>query len=222
MGVLYDLYGRSQRQPNQPWRLIMHFSNQSSPSDALDLTSVLLCEKLYFHSLKQALQLLHGTIRPYNELSLEKQATLWQAPVWQRRQPHIWVDFQSIRSELFPARPNIKQLPIRFLIPFNNSSSSSGSSSSSSCSDSSSETFILRQKSVRLQENASGAKNHNYTLRQLLKDNATLFASSCENDILPTVIVQGIVLEDLDVDVVELWQLFCHADLFLYLVINLS
>lgn len=216
MGVLYDLYGRSQRQPNQPWCLTMHFSNQSSPNDALDLTSVLLCEKLYFHSLKQALQLLHGTIRPYNELSLEKQATLWQAPVWQRRQPHIWVDFQSIRFELFPARPNIKQLPIRFLIPFNNSSSSSSSS------DSGSETFVLRQKSVRLQDNTSGAIDHNYTLRQLLKDNATLFASSCENGILPTVIVQGIVLEDLDVDVVELWQLFCHADLFLYLVINLS
>lgn len=69
------------------------------------------CESSYFHSLKQALFLLHGSTRVFNELSTERQKALWQAV--SQSQPELCEDLiQHFR----PAQDKAGAIPVRVSI----------------------------------------------------------------------------------------------------------
>lgn len=75
-------------------------------------------EHFYFHSLKQALFVLHGKTRAFNDLAVDQQQTLWQAVRCSERSL-----FESIGAKFRPALPvadyqqlmNLKSLPVRLL-----------------------------------------------------------------------------------------------------------
>lgn len=74
-------------------------------------------EHFYFHSLKQALYVLHGKTRAFNDLAVEQQQALWQAVRCSERSL-----FESIGMRFRPALPvenqqlkNLKALPVRLL-----------------------------------------------------------------------------------------------------------
>lgn len=93
----------------------MYFQPPTAISDGaaivdLDRAAVRYCERLFFHSLKQALHLLHGSSRAFSELSLEQQLDLWLSPAGRRK----WDSFASVRSVLIPRSPlETKHLPVR-------------------------------------------------------------------------------------------------------------
>lgn len=195
LGVLYDAVGKAQRgNSSGPWKILLHFVAPAASSEisSLELTGAAICERLYFHSLKQALQLLYGSIRNFNELSLEKQSILWMSPTKKQ-----WEQFYVVREALIPSAGQMKALPLRVLdarkrLPLT--------------------LPIPRQGSVQAIKGDKPA-----SLRELLVDRLAVLTS----DDLPhvDVVVQGVTC-DLDTEAYEMWRLLCHADLFLYIVIR--
>lgn len=206
IGVLYDLYGRHRPNHHKPWRLTLCISHisptaHSLPDSSLETTSPLLSEKLFFHSLKQALQLLHGSTSAFNMLHIDKQAILWNTPNVSSSSSN-WTTFHSIRQELLPTTftsAHMKQIPIKFIFF-----------------SSEKQQYIVRQKACKLNESTDQMSQ--LSLKSILTEHATLFPSP------PTsVIIQGIVISQEDVEweanLVDIWRYFCHSDLFLYIIL---
>jgi hypothetical protein len=116
VGVLYDLYGEGMREMH----ITVHF--QAFPSQTiLKCVSPADSEQFYFHSLKQALYVLHGKTKPFNKLSVEQQRALWQAVRDSQREA-----FEDIAANFRPTAPllanmtavkDVKGIPIRVLRP---------------------------------------------------------------------------------------------------------
>lgn len=199
------MFGKHQRKNiHEPWKLTVHFVNPSTMNEVnpLELTGAKICERLYFHSLKQALQLLHGAIRHYNELSLEKQAELWAAPVFRR-----WEEFSVIREALIPSLSSAKHLPIRII------------DARISEEDDKTQPKALRQRVVSISSDTTADDKNIITLRQILVDQLRILTPEELQRV--NIVIQGIIC-DADVDAYEIWKYFCHADLFMYLIIESS
>ncbi len=189
------MIGKAQRgRGSGPWKILVHFVAPAASSEIspLELTGAAICERLYFHSLKQALQLLYGSIRNFNELSLEKQSTLWMSPTKKQ-----WEQFYVVREALVPSAGQMKSLPLRVLDARKRLSQP---------------LPITRQRSAQAM---NGDKP--VSLREILLDRHAVLT----REDLPhvDVVVQGVTC-DLDAEAYELWKLLCHADLFLYIVIR--
>jgi autophagy-related protein 5 len=199
-GVLYDLYG-STLSDHKPWSIIVHFQpphEAAAGNDSLDRATVRYCERLYFHSLKQALHLLHGSSRAFSELSLEQQSDLWLSPASNRRK---WDSFATVRTILMPRSPlETKHLPIRVV-------------------------DINGMQRLRLVK-AVNDEGMSRTLQQILLDELQLpYAAAAidheeadkNNPSTVVVIAQGIQVP-LTAPLYELWRRLCHTDLVLYLL----
>jgi hypothetical protein len=114
VGVLYDLFGEGRREMH----ITVHF--QAFPSQTiLKCVSPVDSEQFYFHSLKQALYVLHGKTKPFNDLSVEQQRALWQAVRDSHREA-----FEEISATFRLSAPllanmaavkDVKGIPIRVL-----------------------------------------------------------------------------------------------------------
>lgn len=98
-------------------QITVHF--QAFPSQAiLRCISPSDSEHFYFHSLKQALYVLHGKTKPFNDLSIDQQRALWQAICVGDR-----VGFERVASGFRPSIPvsspqslqALRSLPIRII-----------------------------------------------------------------------------------------------------------
>lgn len=200
MGVLYDLYGTVAH--HKPWVIAVHFQ---PPPDAagvdLDRAAVRYCERLFFHSLKQALHLLHGSSRAFSEMSLEQQSDLWLSPFSRKK----WDSFASVRSFLMPRSPlEIKHVPVRVVTM----------------------KGMQRLRLVKAVDDEGILR----TLRQALIDELQLpsaasdtieeedSASMIEDSDKTVIVAQGIQIP-LTAPLYELWRRLCHADLVLYLLL---
>lgn len=215
-GVLYDMYGRAQRPAHQPWLITVHFLSPTTTTaavDTLELTGFKLCEKLYFHSLKQSLQLLHGTVRMYNELSVEKQLLLWSAPT--KRTRSLWQQFRSVREHLIPTLSDIKQIPLRII--------------DQRAYETTGQVQIVRQRSVKIiqidDNNSANNTTDNTSIKTFSLQHVLVDMLHCvsveELETTTNVVCHGVVLQNLEqMDVYEFWSLCCHADLFLYIILT--
>jgi autophagy-related protein 5 len=169
-----------------PWIVTVHF--QSFPYERiLKCGSSEESEKYYFHSLKQALYLLHGSTRPFNDLTSEKQSQLWESTY----QGSMGM-FEQVARDLRPSIENFKFIPLRILFAWDKA------------------TY---QKPVALFDNDNTYLSVKSYLEPLI--HTWEFASAYD------ILIQGIVVPD-DMPLYQIWKLFAHADLFLYICVRPS
>jgi hypothetical protein len=102
IGVLYDAHGDGQL----PWRVLVRF--QEFPSAVLLRAGLKETERAYFHSLKQALNLLSGSARSFMDLRQHDQEALWQAVESGR-----FADSWRIVQSLLPPDQGLQLAPVR-------------------------------------------------------------------------------------------------------------
>jgi len=209
----------------------------------LKCSSLDTAERYYMHSLKQALFLLHGSTRAYNSMSVEDQKQLWES-VWQGGSRQ---SFAEVAAKLKPVQAESRALPIRIFVITTTPSRGSqkgedggesvdktkSNSSSSSSSNSNTNTNPLPPRGMHklsksfpqaLQRPVSAASSSSLSLSQVLHE-----AKLCTNLDLHTllmkdavrVVVAGVQIP-LNAPIYELWSMFAHADLFLYMVVVLE
>jgi len=128
-GALFD----SARRRDVPWRLVAHFSarrrlpaatpasSSSSPASSspgptaaarVDEDS---CERRFFHALKQATHLEHGTARSVLSMPRVDQAALWRAVCAGDRAGYAARDVKGVVSG--PLESPLRHVPLRVVVP---------------------------------------------------------------------------------------------------------
>lgn len=168
-------------------------------------------EHFYFHSLKQALFLLHGTTRSFNDLSVEQQRNLWKSIHLSDRSNYelIACSFRPTAlldgSRSNPVRAvdstvsELKYIPVRLI-----------------CTD---KPAVQRPVVIwRGSEDVSGSGRVERRLGEVLRED---FADAAHNDSSHTLccIVQGVEVP-FDAPIYDLWRLMSHCDLFLYITLR--
>lgn len=228
----------------RPMPITVHF--QAFPSSKiLKCVTPLDCEKFFFHSLKQALYVLHGHTRPYNDISVEQQRALWKALC-----NGDYVAYEQIAATfrpppllnttgIPPSLAAIRSVPIRVLRKDQTTlqrpvrlytSPAASSSSNGRCDLPPAPPTKGEQTSGSSSTNASTTATASEiapsttmkTLRQALQldFNVDLSAPGEGKSAATTVVtVQG-VAAPLDAPLYDLWRLLAHGDLFLYVVLR--
>lgn len=201
--------------------MVVHF--QAFPSFLLlRCTNPEESEHFYFHSLKQALFLLHGTTRLFNELSVEQQRSLWRSvqfgdhvqygDVAGRLRPSSLLSTENdahCHTEAQAALAQVKIVPVRLLRPGKPALQRPvrlrrSSAADAVATDGSGSEVPEAQLSLLLQQR---------TLGEVLSED---FAEAL--DINPVkCIIQGITVP-LEAPIYDLWCLMSHCDLFLYII----
>jgi autophagy-related protein 5 len=194
IGVLFDLFGGQDWDnihPIAPWKITVHFDQ--FPVDAL-----IRCQnsgeasKLYSHSLKQALFLLHGSTRAYNELSKEHRQALWDATT-----TAAYENFEVIANDLFADPINTRIIPVRIL--------------------STVWTSTLQRPFAAL-DSSTGQLTTVQTIFDIVDHHVHALSSISGSKVRYSLVVQGIVLPK-RARLYDIWRVFCHADLFLYVCV---
>lgn len=211
IGVLYDSEIAGQGDQLAPWDVTVHFQHFPS-SEVLPCDRLADSEKLYFHSLKQALHLLHGSTRLYNEFTIASQERLWRAVC-----SADGGEYAAAASPLLPVDARaIGRLPVRLVY-----------------------SDTLDQRSRCLQRPVACVSCNGCALRTLsdvLTEDFAPFmegtaprlseqqqqqrqvaaASVPKTEWCRFVMIQGIEVP-LDAPAIDVWQLMHHCDLFLYI-----
>jgi autophagy-related protein 5 len=230
---LYDLH---YKQDNLgPWRIVVHF--QGYPTNKIIKCSTReSAEKFYSHSLKQALFVVEGSTRAFNNLAVEQQEHLWEGCNSGSRGI-----YEQVARSLRPTAEAIRSIPVRVLFRdkptaqrpaslvtevdgsssriegFQDSDDSSGSSSSS-------------RRCPTLLRHVVGPILSSFQTK--IKDDSSTLATTelpslqgmepCANNVNNTdtiVLIHGIEVP-LHAPIYDLWVTFAHADLFLYIVVR--
>lgn len=197
-GVLFDLYANTEI----PWELTVHF--QHFPSQMLlKCATPSEIEHLYFHSLKQAVYLLHGSTRLFNELSVDAQRQLWQSVRISDHCAFLSVSEYLVNggAESSAALRELKSLPIR----------------------------VVRQDKPVVQRPVvplltSDAPTTSEARQKLLRDVLVLDLGAQLGISAETVdsfecVVHGIAVP-MESPIFDLWKLMHHCDLFLYIIVR--
>lgn len=200
-----------------PMKIMVHF--QAFPvQKLLKCTTSVQCEQMYFHSLKQALFVLHGNTRAFNELSVEQQRKLWQST-----QTGNLIDFEGVAVAMRPSAElsesnstrsiqSLRGLPVR-VVRKNKSTLQRPVS-----------IFKYAERGTIPTGSKSGAGSDPVeasarpvvrTLLQVLSEDFGITAESSERKC----IIQGVDVP-LHAPIYDLWRLMSHADLFLYIIIR--
>lgn len=193
-----------------PWEIVVHF--QHFPSQLLlKCSTPVEAEHFYFHSLKQAVFLLHGSTRLFNELSVEVQRSLWQSVRTSNRSVFLSIADQMVTAGRLDrgAVGELKSVPIRVVrkdkpvvqkpvAPFFPHTASAGGAVGVDSAD------VEVPRSLR---------------DVLLSDLAGPLDFSADTVDSLTCIIQGIEVP-LESPVFDLWRLMRHCDLFLYVIIR--
>jgi Autophagy protein Apg5 len=223
--VLFDL--RCVQNTIGPWRIVVRF--RDFPTDAVIRCSTReTAEKMYMHTLKQALFVLQGNTRSFNAMVLEQQQLLWEGANSGSRGI-----FESVADDLRGLEA-VKCIPIRILYRRRGTVAShrehvlsreginvdrSVKINESTNQDNHQPSFICIQKPVYAYTNDGKVQE------SLLSDVLDQFIPGILSDgpsRLPqciSVLIQGIDVP-LDAPLWQLWKLCAHADFFLYVVVS--
>jgi len=259
IGVLFDIHHVAAKDAVYdgllPWKVTITFPTVASASSfsmfefkfvsfLLIILSLLIyrsslkqCESSFFHSIKQAVTLLSGSTKRFNDLSIEKQQRIWAAA--NKGSLEDWK--QSCCETLQPPfLCEMKNLPVRVLLIHPSTSSGPGSSTSSS------PGVSLFQRPIPSLVNSTAAgfsPHHDPFLRCGRCNRCQLIPTShkgpgpaedwYEEPLLRALLtqltlsqplesyrcsVQGLPVS-LDSPLAQLWRLLAHGDLFLYILI---
>ena len=114
LGLLYDAHGHG----ILPWRVLVRF--RDFPSAQLLKSGLKETETMFFHSLKQALNLLNGSARSFMDMRQHDQEALWQAvetgrfiDAWRIAQPLISSEVHFAPIRLLSSRSfEVRQVPV--------------------------------------------------------------------------------------------------------------
>ena len=245
VGVLHDLYlGKSKFK--SPWKISIHF--QAYPKSVLIYKHVEV-EKVFFHSMKQALFMLYSNARVFNDLSIENQQLIWKGVVEARG---------SLQESLFNTvlklpKDQVKLIPVRliYLAAASPSPSSAVAIANSTNNGNSSEdveshhgpvysteqVLAFSQRPVKpLAATGAGASYlRDRTLREVLIEDFRQYAlqqapvsvvgvqppvAATSGDVSGNTVYLIQGMElSLDMPIYELWCIMAHADMFLYISI---
>jgi len=201
IGVLFDICSTimamrrgSSTKLDLPWALTVHFS--SFPADALIRCGSLAdSERFFLHSLKQALFLLGGSTRGFNAVSVEDQKQLWDSVCQGSRH-----SFNDVAEGFKPkSMGDCRMLPIRiFVFQKGHLTFPRTVQRPVNCEHSSQDLLSVLQKQFLLGGGAQGEGRE---------------------EVVEKAIVAGIEVP-LSASIFDLWHLFAHPDLFLYICVH--
>ena len=221
VGVLFDLH--CPQGSAHPWRVTVHF--RDFPVDKILKCSRESSEKMYMHTLKQALFVLQGNTRAFNAMVIEQQQLLWEASNSGSRGL-----FDSIATEL-QGTENVKCVPVRILYKENNQVGERNVTSDT-CDylnntkkgmspnlHESTNMISCIQKPVHVLRNQScgGETLLQDVLQQFLP---SLFSNDIDLSESVSILIQGINVP-LRSPIMQLWKTCAHADFFLYIIISI-
>lgn len=185
-----------------------HFPSQllvkcASPEDS---------EHFFFHSLKQAVFLLYGSTRLFNELSVEVQHQLWNSVQTNDHNVYRTIADQLISVELANQTQlcAVKSLPVRVVRKDKPTVQRPIS------------LFVSTKDPAVNDDTAPESADSavQKTLRDvLLMDLGTQLDISAATVDTVECVIHGIGIP-LDAPIFDLWRLMCHCDLFLYVVVR--
>jgi hypothetical protein len=182
IGVLFDLYCSSHVRDS--WHIEVYFRQPvlfQTPADVQSLQSFLNVERTFFHSFKQALTILFGSCRSFNEMNVEQQNMLWGSIVNNNGNSFGMIIHDIIE---LPRRA----VPVRLI----------------------KEGGSMFQKVIKIPELTSFS-TAGMSLSMILKEHFHVELDTSQFTI------QGIDAP-LEVSIVDLWEEFHFADLFIYIV----
>lgn len=190
VGVLYDL--TTDEGKSLPWTITVHL--QAFPEQKiLKSGSPKTSEAYFFHNLKQALHLLHGSTRLFNELTIEKQSMLWEGA-----RSGMLQQYQELSRTLLPMKAEVKLIPIRILRR--------------------GERPMIQRPVTIVRYDDISQETHEKTLGEVIKDDFLPFLDEFDFSKLGSLQVQGISVP-LNSPIFTVWYLLKHADFFLYVVL---
>jgi len=108
IGVLFDLHSNGK---SPPWKISVHFQGLIQPEGTIRCSSPAMTEKHFSHSLKQALQLIHGNTRLFNSLSAEGNDQLLRGVRF-----GCYSDYAEIAFQFKASTETIRTVPIKFML----------------------------------------------------------------------------------------------------------
>ena len=190
IGILYDMFTTTQRLLCVlPWKVTLHF--QGYPTNRLlKCSSLLEMENHYSHSLKQALFLIHGSTRAFNELSVIQQQRIWSGASRGHRD-----QFEEVAMPLRLPEAQMRHIPVR-LVHLSKQ---------------------VVQRPVHATVISKEGMRQPTTLGDVIFAYAES-VSMQQRQILPRAICQGIELPP-HLGIYPLWRSFASADFFLYIIL---
>lgn len=185
-----------------PWEVVIHFHR--FPHDQLLRCDLERIREQYYHSLKQALHLLHGSTIPFSNLSLERRSEMWEGACTGE-----FAKYAPGFRDLVPLRETVRLIPVRLIqhgtpaiqkpvtisvpLAVSNHSSTDTDATAPSTSESTRDTTLGNVINSFLQHHASRGEDL-------------------------SVLVQGVAVP-LHASIFEVWATLSSADLFLYIVV---
>lgn len=202
-----------------PWNILIHL--RRFPHDQLLRCDNDSIRQLYYHSMKQALHLLHGSTLAFSALTLEHRTDMWNGAC-----SGDYTKFMPGFREVLPLRDAVRLLPVRLIqhglptiqkpisvfIP-STESVTTPPTTTATINDGASTVFV------------EGSKGHvavgscERTLGDVINILLPNFMKNDNSDGNNYVLIQGVKVP-LNASIFEVWSLLCSADLFLYLVIQ--
>jgi hypothetical protein len=194
IGLQFDVIDNRDNIDCSPWVLEARIRSNMEPS-------ALSSEKSFFHTLKQALFVLHGNTRRYNELTMSDQQLLWRF-CCQSLSVAEDLAIESVYSNLFSTKDIVRALPVRLLVKGNLIPTQSACKAV--CADGRPRTLseVLRED-FAMRESMLGEQSSSHV--QSTRSNQ--------------VSAQGISL-DLSASIYSIYCALHEVDLFLYIVID--
>ena len=207
----------------QPWQIVVHF--RDFPADRiLRCNTREASEKMYMHTLKQALFVLQGNTRSFNAMVLEQQQMLWEASNSGSRGL-----FETVGADLRGCEA-VKNVPVRLYYRKKNEIVD-GPNIADKCDAENSQikegniqkrqtnaiTVRCYQKPVQVFNSDSGGSEvllHDVLIQFL----PTVFSRGLMSPRHLRIFVHGINIP-LKTPILPLWKSCAHADFFLYIIV---
>mmetsp|Transcript_16354 Transcript_16354/g.27633 ORF Transcript_16354/g.27633 Transcript_16354/m.27633 type:complete len:287 (-) Transcript_16354:2125-2985(-) len=205
IGVLSDILRKEDNE--LPWKIRVHFQNFPS-QQIMKCTDPTSMEKVYFHSLKQGLFLLHGNTHLFNDLSVTMQNHLWLG-IQQGCRSDSYAEIIDGKFKRDCSAENVRCIPIRVFTRERPMMQRP--------------VAALRSKAPLSNKDADvneeEASSNIRTLQDVLVEDFGFLSpkgdTSCDNHSIQ-VTCHGVVVP-FESPILDLWKVMSYSDLFLYL-----
>lgn len=225
IGVIFDLVFDS-KVDTLPWEITIHYSGFPS-NELIKCGTATESLRMYSHSLKQALYLLSGSTRAFNELNIGRQSQLLEGIRTGNRGM-----FEEIARDLRPSEESVRLVPVRILRPGQVIIQRNISLHSKD-----KDPFVMSLLDVLVvmsvlqcpQSESGDASPERSSLLPVDSKAPDLSLPNCaataSNASTATsglsIVIQGVTVP-LEAPLYPLWRLFAHPDFFLYICIIIS